>query len=278
MSSLALFEDRQVRRVFHQDEWWFVLTDIVLALTDSANPSDYLKKLRRRDPSLATAFKGGGQIVPPLSLPFETAGGKQKLQCWNVPGVLRLIQSIPSPRAEPFKLWLAKVGYERLQEIADPSLGLDRARENWLRLGRSEKWITQRMTGQETRNKLTDYWAGHEVKPGTEFAILTDVIHEEWAGIKTKQHKDLKGLKSQNLRDHMTEAELIFTALAELSTRQVAETTTATGLKENERAARTGGSIAKRARQELERKTGRKVVSRENYLPPSKQKPTLSPE
>ena len=147
MSEMALFEERPVRRVFHNEEWWFVLTDIVSALTDSPAPSDYLKKLRRRDPSLAEAFKGGGQIVPPLALPFETEGGVQRLQCWNVPGVLRLIQSIPSPKAEPFKRWLAKVGYERLQEIADPALALERTRENWRKLGRSEKWITQRMTG-----------------------------------------------------------------------------------------------------------------------------------
>ena len=165
MSEMALFEERPVRRVFHDEEWWFVLTDIISALTDSPAPSDYLKKLRRRDPSLAEAFKGG-TICPPLALPFETQGGMQRLQCWNVPGVLRLIQSIPSPKAEPFKRWLAKVGYERLQEIADPALALERTRENWRKLGRSEKWITQRMTGQETRNKLTDYWASHKISRG----------------------------------------------------------------------------------------------------------------
>ena len=269
---MALFEERKVRRVFHNDEWCFVLVDIVSALTDSANPSDYLKKLRRRDPSLADALGGGGQFVPPLSLPFETAGGVQRLQCWNVPGILRLIQSIPSPRAEPFKRWLAKVGYERIQEISNPAMALDRARENWRKLGRSAKWITQRMTGQETRNKLTDYWSANDVKKGQEFAILTNLIHEEWSGVSVKAHKELKSLKTQNLRDHMSEAELIFTALAELSTRQVAETTAAKGLPANQKAARTGGGIAKRARLELEMTTGRKVVSKENYLPPKKQK------
>jgi DNA-damage-inducible protein D len=277
MNDMTLFEERQVRRVFYDEEWWFVLVDIVGALTDSTNPSEYLKKLRRRDASLADAFKGGGQFVPPLALPFATAGGTQNLPCWNVPGILRLIQSIPSPRAEPFKQGLAKVGYERLQEIADPGMGLDRARENWRKLGRSEKWIAQRMTGQETRNKLTDYWAGHEVKPGQEFAILTNMIHEEWTGLSRKAHKDLKGLKSQNLRDHMSEAELIFTALAELSTRQIAETTSAVGMPANEKAAKTGGRIAKRARLELESKTGRKVVSGDNYLPPGRAKKSLRP-
>jgi len=134
----------------------------------------------------------------------------------------RLVQSVPSPKAEPIKLWLAKVGYERMKEIADPALALERTREGWRKLGRSDKWITQRMTGQETRNKLTDYWASHEVKQGQEFAILTNIIHEEWSGVSVKEHKDLKGLEAQNLRDHMSEAELIFTALAELSTRQIA--------------------------------------------------------
>ena len=270
MSNLALFEEKQVRRSFYNDQWWFVISDIVAALTDSPNPSDYLKKLRRRDPSLSDAFEGGGQFVPPLALPFETAGGVQKLQCWHVAGILRLIQAIPSPRAEPFKRWLAKVGQERLQELADPSLALDRAREHWKKLGRSDKWIAQRMTGQETRNKLTDYWAAHEVKPGQEFAILTNLIHQEWAGVSVADHKKLKGLKTHNLRDHMSEAELIFTALAELSTRQVAETEKAKGMPANEKAARTGGSIAKRARLELEKETGRKVVSGENYLPPER--------
>jgi DNA-damage-inducible protein D len=270
LSGLALFEERQVRRTFHDGEWWFVITDIVAALTESPSPADYLKKLRRRDPSLREAFKGGGQFVPPLALPFETPGGKQKLQCWNVPGILRLIQSIPSPKAEPFKRWLAKVGQERLQELADPALSLDRARETWQKQGRSEKWITQRMNGQETRNKLTDYWTTHDIKSGNEFAILTDIIHEEWTGLKTKAHKEIKGLKTQNLRDHMTEAELIFTALAELSTRQIAETGEATGMPANEKAAKTGGGIAKRARLQLEEQTGKKVVSGENYLQPSR--------
>jgi prophage antirepressor-like protein len=270
MSEMTLFEERPVRRVFHEQEWWFVVSDIIAALTDSANPSDYLKKLRRRDSFLADAFKGGGQFVPPLALAFETEGGIQKMQCWNVPGILRLVQSIPSPKAEPFKRWLAKVGLERLQELSDPALALERTRESWRKLGRSEKWITQRMTGQETRNKLTDYWAEHEIQKEQEFAILTNIIHEEWSGVSVKQHKDLKGLESQNLRDHMSEAELIFTALAELSTRQIAETAAAVGLPANKRAARTGGGIAQRARLELESKTGLKVVTGENYLPPPK--------
>ena len=172
---------------------------------------------------------------------------------------------------EPFKVWLAKVGYERMQEIADPAQSLDRARENWQRLGRSEKWIQQRMTGQETRNKLTDYWKDNGVEKSEEFAFLTNIIHQEWTGLSVKKHKELKALKSQNLRDHMSEAELIFTALAELSTRQIAEVDNAQGVIENAKAGQKGGTIAKNARLALEEKTGQKVVSESNFLPPKKE-------
>ena len=195
----------------------------------------------------------------------------RETDCADVQGLLRIIQSIPSPKAEPFKQWLSKVGYERMQEIADPGQSLERARENWQRLGRSEKWIQQRMTGQETRNKLTDYWKGAGIEEQDEFAILTNVIHQEWTGLTVKKHKELKGLKSHNLRDHMTEAELIFTALAELSTRQIAESVNAKGLTENAKAGKKGGTVAKNARKELEAKTGKSVVTGENFLPPQKE-------
>jgi hypothetical protein len=180
--------------------------------------------------------------------------------------LFRIIQSIPSPKAEPFKQWLAKVGHERMQEMANPEQGLNRTREYWQKLGRSEKWIQQRMSGQETRNKLTDYWKDHDVKEGDEFALLTNIIHQEWTGLTVKKHKNLKGLKSQNLRDHMSEAELIFTSLAELSTRQIAETEQAKGLSENVQASKKGGAVAKNARLELESKTGKNVVTGENFL------------
>lgn len=184
----------------------------------------------------------------------------------NAETLLRLIQSVPSPKAEPIKIWLAKVGYERMQEMSDPTISLNRARETWQKQGRSNKWIEQRMTGQETRNKVTDYWKDHEIKEGDEFAILTNIIHQEWSEVSIKEHKNIKGLRTQNLRDHMSEAELIFTALAELSTRQIAETMNATGMPENKIASKTGGGIAKQARVELESKTGKKVVTAHNYL------------
>jgi hypothetical protein len=189
--------------------------------------------------------------------------------------LLRIIQSIPSPKAEPFKVWLAKVGYERMKEIADPSQSIDRARENWQKLGRSEKWIQQRMTGQESRNKLTDYWKENGVKKVDEFAYLTNIIHQEWTGLSVQAHKTLKSLKTQNLRDHMSEAELIFTALAELSTRQIAQTEQARGVKQNAKAGVEGGRVAKRAKEDLEQLTGQQVVSASNFLPPAKTKPQL---
>ncbi|MCX6712072.1 MAG: hypothetical protein NT041_00075, partial [Candidatus Vogelbacteria bacterium] len=210
--------------------------------------------------------KGWGQIVTPLSM--ETTGGKQKVNCANVKGMFRIIQSIPSKKAEPIKLWLAKVGYERIQEVSDPEKALNRSRDYWQRMGRSNKWIQQRMMGQEIRNKLTDYWKDNEVKEEKEYAILTDIIHQEWSDLSVKKHKNLKNLKTQNLRDHMTDAELVFTALAELSTRQIAETEQARGFKENKRPAQKGGRIAKNARLELEQKTGQRVVSGENFLRP----------
>ena len=182
--------------------------------------------------------------------------------------LFRIIQSIPSKKAEPIKLWLARVGHERIQEMADPEIALNRSREYWRRHGRSEKWIQQRMMGQETRNKLTDYWKDHDIKEGREYAILTDIIHQEWSGLKVREHKKLKGLTDQNLRDHMSEAELIFTALAELSTRQIAESRDADGMQENAKAAKEGGGIAKKARRELEDRTGKHVVTGRNFLPP----------
>jgi hypothetical protein len=204
-----------------------------------------------------------------------TDGKMRETDCAGTQNLLRIIQSIPSPKAEPFKQWLAKVGYERMQEISNPEQSLVRARENWQKLGRSEKWIQQRMTGQETRNKLTDYWKESGVQKSDEFAFLTNIIHQEWTGLTVKGHKNLKGLKSQNLRDHMSEAELIFTALAELSTRQIAETEEAKGVLDNAKAGKKGGAVAKNARKELEAKTGKSVVTGENFLPTKKENKKL---
>ena len=270
-SKPAFFEEHAIRRIYDEktEIWWFSVVDIIQVLTqqpDYQAARNYWKVLKNR------LNKEGSQSVTNCNrLKLPAADGKNYLSdVATAETLLRLVQSVPSPKAEPIKLWLAKVGYERMQEIADPSLSLNRARETWQQHGRSKKWIQQRMTGQETRNKLTDYWAEHDIKKGNEFAILTNIIHQEWSGVSVKGHKSLKGLQSQNLRDHMSEAELIFTALAELSTRQIAETDDATGMVENKQAATKGGAIAKQARQALETKTGKAVVSDESFLPPGK--------
>lgn len=273
MDALKLFEEKKVRT--HWDEgtqtWFFSVIDVIEILTDSTVPKRYWSDLKKKLES-----EGSEAYENIVRLKMQAPDGKQReTDVANTETLLRLIQSIPSPKAEPFKQWLAKVGYERMQEIANPEQSLDRARENWQKLGRSEKWIQQRMTGQETRNKLTDYWQQNGVEKGNEFALLTNLIHEEWTGLSVKKHKDLKGLKAQNLRDHMSEAELIFTALAELSTRQIAETEEAKGLQENALAGKKGGSVAKNARKELESKTGKNVVTGENFLPPKKENSKL---
>jgi len=267
----AIFEEHKIRRIYDEDAeiWWFSVVDVVQALIQQADYQTARKYWNQLKVRLA---KEGSQLVTNChQLKMEADDGKLRLtDAATAETLLRLVQSVPSPKAEPIKLWLAKVGFERMQEMADPARALDRARETWAAHGRSAKWIQQRMTGQETRNKLTDYWADHDVKKGDEFAILTNIIHQEWSGVSVKKHKGMKGLKSQNLRDHMTEAELIFTALAELSTRQIAESVKATGMAENGDAAKTGGRLAKRARLELEGRTGKKIVSEESFLPPGK--------
>jgi len=263
------FDGQAIRRVYDEDTetWWFSVIDVVQVLTQQADyqtARKYWNQLRRR-----LSVEGSESVTACHRLKLPAADGKNYLtDVATAETLLRLVQSIPSPKAEPIKLWLAKVGYERMQEMADPALSLDRARQTWQQHGRSDKWIQQRMTGQETRNKLTDYWSEHDIKAGSEFAILTNIIHQEWSGLSVAQHKAKKGLKSHNLRDHMSEAELIFTALAELSTRQIAESVQATGMPENQAAAQSGGRIARQARHQLERQTGQSVVTGANYLPP----------
>ncbi|MDR0833089.1 MAG: Bro-N domain-containing protein [Candidatus Symbiothrix sp.] len=266
-TAVQLFEEKRVRTYWDEtaEERYFSVVDVVEILTDSINPRDYWFRMKQR-----VQLEDGielSTICRQLKL-MSSDGKKYNTDCANTQSLLRIIQSIPSPKAEPFKQWLARVGYERIQETIDPEQSIDRARENWQRLGRSEKWIQQRMSGQETRNKLTDYWKESGVQEQNEFAALTNIIHREWTGLTVKEHKELKDLKSQNLRDHMSEAELIFTALAELSTRQIAEAEQAVGFPENAQASKRGGVVAKNARRELESETGKSVVTGENFLPP----------
>ncbi|PIP28360.1 MAG: hypothetical protein COX29_01605 [Candidatus Moranbacteria bacterium CG23_combo_of_CG06-09_8_20_14_all_35_22] len=275
-NSLAIFESFKIRRHYDKktETWYFSVIDIVATLIDQTD----FKKAQSYWTTLKSRLKqeGNESVTKCDKLKMQSADGKfYKTDAASVEIILRLIQSVPSKKAEPIKIWLAKVGYERMQEMSDPEKALNRSREYWQRQGRSQKWIQQRMMGQETRSKLTDYWSENEVKKGEEFAILTNIIHEEWSELSVKEHKNLKGLKTQNLRDHMSEEELIFTALAELSTRRIAETEKAKGLEENKIPAKKGGKIAKDARIALEEKTGKLVVTGKNYLLKSKAKKKL---
>ena len=272
-NSLAIFENFKIRRYYDKKNeiWYFSVIDIIAVLieqTDFKKAKSYWTTLKNR------LKQEGSELVTKCDqLKMQSADGKfYKTDAANVETILRLIQSVPSKKAESIKLWLAKVGYERMQEMTDPEKALNRSRGYWQKQGRSDKWIQQRMMGQETRNKLTDYWKDNKVKEQDEYAILTNIIHQEWSDLSVKQHKNLKSLKTQNLRDHMTDAELIFTALAELSTRQIAEKLKTKGLEENKMPAKKGGKIAKDARVALEKKTGKNVVTNENFLSSKKPK------
>ena len=275
--SLVIFETFKIRR--HYDEeaeiWYFSVVDIVAALTDQKDfkvARKYWNQLKKR-----LNKEGNESVTNCHQLKLLASDGKKYLtDVADVETILRLVQSVPSKKAEPIKLWLAKVGFERMEEMNNPEIALNRSREYWQKKGRSKKWIQQRMLGQETRNKLTDYWGKHGIEKEDEFAILTNIIHKEWSELTVKEHKNLKGLKSQNLRDHMNEAELIFTALAELSTRQIAESEKAVGFKANKPPAKKGGKIAKDARKALEQKTGRRVITDENFLPQPVEKKKLN--
>jgi hypothetical protein len=270
--AVAIFEGKKIRRRWDEkkEKWYFSVVDIIQILIQQANyqtARKYWNKLKER-----LKKEGNESVSNCHQLKLQSADGKfYKTDVADVETLLRLIQSVPSPKAEPVKLWLAKVGYERMQEMSDPEKALNRSRDYWQRMGRSKQWIQQRMMGQEIRNKLTDYWKDNEVKEKDEYAILTNIIHQEWSDLSVKEHKKLKKLKTQNLRDHMSDAELVFTALAELSTRQIAETTETKGLEENKIPAKKGGRIAKNARKELEQKTGKKVVSGDNFKLPNKE-------
>ncbi|MBR1605607.1 MAG: hypothetical protein IJ660_05830 [Alphaproteobacteria bacterium] len=265
-NDIKLFEQSKIRSVYDEkkDIWYFSVIDVIAILTESERPRKYWSDLKKK-----LTNEGYIEVSEKIGqLKMMAPDGKMReTDAADAETMLRIVQSVPSPKAEPIKQWLARVGYERMKETVDPALSIDRARENWQKLGHSEKWIQQRMMGQETRNKLTDYWKDHEITKDEEYAILTNIIHQEWSGLSVKEHKQLKGLKSQNLRDHMSEAELIFTALAELSTRQVAENMEATGMAENKKAARRGGNVARVAKEKYEEETGKSVVTDENYLP-----------
>ncbi|MDQ3047005.1 MAG: Bro-N domain-containing protein [Bacteroidota bacterium] len=273
MSNIKLFESKQIRTVWNEadEKWYFVVADVIQVLTDTPNPSDYIKKMRKRDEELS---KGWGQFVTPLSV--DTIGGKQKLNCANAKGLLRIIQSIPSPKAEPFKLWLAQVGADRLDEIENPELATQRTRELYKLKGYPDDWIEKRMRSIAIREELTDEWKNRGVKEQKEYAILTAEISKATFGLTPSEYKKVKGLKSQNLRDHMTDLELIFSMLGEASTTAIVKTKNPKGFIQNKVVAKQGGRIAGDARKALEIKTGEKVVSKDNYLPEGKKNKQLN--
>ena len=267
--SIKLFESKQIRSVWNETEekWYFVIEDVISILTDSKDPKQYIKKMRQRDLELS---KGWVQFVPTLMV--ETPGGRQKMNCANAESLLRIIQSVPSPKAEPFKLWLAKVGAERLAEIENPEIATQRTRELYKLKGYPDDWIEKRMRSIAIREELTEEWKNRGVKEQIEYSILTAEISKATFGLTPKEYKEVKGLKSQNLRDHMTDLELIFSMLGEASTKEIAVNTNTQGFIENKKAAKAGGKIAGDARKQLELQSGKSVISDENYLPENKKK------
>lgn len=273
MSSIKLFESKHIRTVWNEvdEKWYFVVEDVILVLTDSKDPKQYIKRMRQRDEELA---KGWVQFVPTLWV--ETSGGKQQMGCANAKGLLRIVQSVPSPKAEPFKLWLAQVGSDRLDEIENPELATQRTRELYKLKGYPDDWIEKRMRSIAIREELTEEWKNRGVKEQKEYSILTAEISKATFGLTPSEYKKVKGLKSQNLRDHMTDLELIFSMLGEASTTAIVKTKNPKGFSQNRVAAKQGGTIAGNARKALEIKTGEKVVSKDNYLPEGKKDKQLN--
>ncbi|MDD2679075.1 MAG: Bro-N domain-containing protein [Candidatus Nanoarchaeia archaeon] len=260
-NALVVFEDKNIRRTWFNEEWWFAIEDIIFALTDSKDPKGYIKDMRRRDEILS---EGWGQIATTLEV--QTKGGKQKMNCASTKGIFRIIQSIPSPKAEPFKLWLAQLGYERVKEIENPELAQQRMKELYKLKGYSDDWIEKRVRGIAVRSELTDEWKKRGVNEGKEYSILTAEISKAAFGMTPKEYSEFKGLKNENLRDHMNDLELIFSMLGEASTTRIAQNKDAQGFNKNKEAANQGGSVAGIARKELEQRSGEKVKSQENYL------------
>jgi DNA-damage-inducible protein D len=267
MSNIKLFESKQIRSVWNEfdQKWYFSVQDVVQLLTDTADVKDYIKKMKKRDLELNSNW---GTICPLVEM-IAADGKNRKVQAAHAQGLLRIIQSIPSPKAEPFKLWLAKVGSERLEEIENPELAAQRTRELYKAKGYPDDWIEKRMRSIAIREELTEEWKNRGVKEQVEYAVLTAEISKATFGLTPSEYKKIKGLKSQNLRDHMNDLELIFSMLGEASTTEIVKTKNPKGFIENKKAARQGGNVAGNARKELEQRTGKKVVTNENYLPES---------
>ncbi|MBR0574668.1 MULTISPECIES: BRO family protein [Pasteurellaceae] len=264
MNEIKLFEDSQIRSVWDEEkeEWFFSIVDVVQVLTESKDPKQYIKKLRSRDSELNLKW---GTICTPLQM-IALDGKKRKIQSASVQGIFRIIQSIPSPKAEPFKMWLAKVGKERIDEIIDPELAIDRALQTYLKKGYSKEWINQRLQAIQVRKELTDTWQEHNVQAGREFAILTNEISKAWSGMTTREYKEFKNLKKENLRDNMSTLELVLNMLAEATTTELTNIHNPIGLDENKKVAKRGGNIAGNARKEIEKDSGKPVITSKNAL------------
>ena len=258
-NAIKLFEEKRVRTVWDdkQEKWFFSVVDVVAVLTDSANPTDYLKKMRKRDPELGSFV---GTNCPQVAMLTET-GKKRLTLAADTEAMFRIIQSIPSPKAEPFKLWMARVAAERLDQMQDPELSINQALMDYKRLGYSDNWINQRLKSIEIRKELTDEWKRHGLQEGVQFATLTDIIYQTWSDMTAREYKQFKGLKKENLRDNMTNKELVLNMLAELSTKEISESRNPETFSEHQQIARQGGEIARNARMELEEKTGKEVIS-----------------
>ena len=258
-NAIKLFEEKRVRTVWDdkQEKWFFSVVDVVAVLTDSANPTDYLKKMRKRDPELGSFV---GTNCPQVAMLTET-GKKRLTLAADTEGMFRIIQSIPSSKAEPFKLWMARVAAERLDQMQDPELSINQALMDYKRLGYSDNWINQRLKSIEIRKELTDEWKRHGLQEGMQFATLTDIIYQTWSDMTAREYKQFKGLKKENLRDNMTNKELVLNMLAELSAKEISESRNPETFSEHQQIARQGGEIARNARMELEEKTGKEVIS-----------------
>ncbi len=260
-TKIVLFKNTKIRKTLHDNEWWFVINDVIEALTDSVQPEGYIKDMRRRDEELS---KGWRQIATPLKV--QTGGGKQMVNCANTEGIFRIVQSIPSPKAEPFKRWLAKVGHERVQEIENPELATKRTRILYKLKGYPDDWIEKRMRGIAIREELTDEWQQRGAQKDSDYEILTAEISKATFGATPHEYKKLKGLKRENLRDHMDDFELIFNMLGERATTEIHRTENSHGVAKLKKDAQIGGSIAGGARKKLEQKLGRSVVTKQNFL------------
>ena len=268
MDEIKLYENKEIRSVWDEEkeEWYFSVVDIVGVLTESVSPAAYWRKLKQR-----LKEEGNQTVTKCHSLKMKATDGKMRLtDVADMQGIFRIIQSIPSPKAEPFKLWLAEVGKERIDEIIDPELTIDRALETYLKKGYTREWINQRLQAIQVRKELTDAWDDHGIEKGIEYAILTDEITKAWSGMTTRKYKDLKGLKKENLRDNMTTLEIVLNMLAEATTTELTKTTNPQGLEENKKVAKEGGSVAGNARKEIEQKTGKPVITSKNAVDLSK--------